>query len=316
MVAALLSSSWARSVPQLVATQGLLYAIGCSLVYTPTICYLDQWFVERKGFAFGMMYAGTGVGGVVLPFAFNAALSTFSFRTVLRAYGIFLFVALLPLQHYIRPRLPLQLSRATDLAFLRSPLIGLFQLGNIIQSLGFFLPPLFLPTSTTDLGYSTTMATLTVVLFNVASVVGCVILGAMIDKYDVTICIALSALGPALSVWVLWGTATNLGIIFTFCIAYGLFAGSFSATWPGIMRKVQGTWPNASGTMVFAFLAAGRGLGNVISGPVSSYLVNGKGSKTPMTGGYYGPYMPMVIFTGASALVGGLAAFSRVRRSA
>ncbi len=62
-VASLLGASFANTVPQLIGTQGVLYAIGGVLFYSPVIVYMDEWFITRKGLAYGVMWAGSGVGG-------------------------------------------------------------------------------------------------------------------------------------------------------------------------------------------------------------------------------------------------------------
>lgn len=60
MTISLVASSFASRVSHLILTQGVLYAIGGSMLYTPTVIFLDEWFIKRKGFAFGVMWAGTG----------------------------------------------------------------------------------------------------------------------------------------------------------------------------------------------------------------------------------------------------------------
>lgn len=49
-------SSLSTTVPHLIATQGVFYAIGGALCYSPTIGFMDEWFVKRKGLAFGTMW--------------------------------------------------------------------------------------------------------------------------------------------------------------------------------------------------------------------------------------------------------------------
>lgn len=49
-------SSLSTTVPQLIASQGVMYALGGALCYSPTITFLDEWFVQRKGLAFGIMW--------------------------------------------------------------------------------------------------------------------------------------------------------------------------------------------------------------------------------------------------------------------
>lgn len=56
MCLALGLSSFSTTTTHLIATQGILYAIGGSLAYSPCIIYMDEWFVKKKGLAFGIMW--------------------------------------------------------------------------------------------------------------------------------------------------------------------------------------------------------------------------------------------------------------------
>lgn len=56
MAAALIGASFANKVSDLILTQGILFAIGGSIVYFPVLVFVDEWFIEKKGFAFGIMW--------------------------------------------------------------------------------------------------------------------------------------------------------------------------------------------------------------------------------------------------------------------
>jgi MFS family permease len=56
MALSLVLASFAESVWQLILTQGVLYGIGGTILYSPTVLFLDEWFVQRKGFAYGLMW--------------------------------------------------------------------------------------------------------------------------------------------------------------------------------------------------------------------------------------------------------------------
>lgn len=56
MCLALGLSSLCNTVGGLIATQGVLYAVGGTLAYNPVILGVDEWFVQRKGVAFGAMW--------------------------------------------------------------------------------------------------------------------------------------------------------------------------------------------------------------------------------------------------------------------
>lgn len=114
MIIGLVASSFATRVSHLILTQGILYAIGGSMLYTPTIIFLDEWFIARKGFAFGVMWAGTGIdplvstfnprprlmmvgfSGVCIPFLMGWGLNHYSFNTMLRVWAIVLFLLVGP----------------------------------------------------------------------------------------------------------------------------------------------------------------------------------------------------------------------------
>lgn len=49
MVVSLIAASFCNSVSGLLATQGIMYALGALTVYYPSIKYIDEWFHARKG---------------------------------------------------------------------------------------------------------------------------------------------------------------------------------------------------------------------------------------------------------------------------
>ena len=72
----------------------------------------------------------------------------------------------------------------------------IYETGAILQAMGYFLPTIYLPSYAKTVGASSFEATLTVMLFNLASVFGCVIMGSMVDRYHATTCIMGSTMDP------------------------------------------------------------------------------------------------------------------------
>lgn len=58
MCLALALSSFATNTGHLIASQGVAYGIGASLAYAPTIVFMEDWFVRKRGLAFGIMWVG------------------------------------------------------------------------------------------------------------------------------------------------------------------------------------------------------------------------------------------------------------------
>ena len=85
---ALLTASLASHVSELILTQGALYGIGAAFVYNTFIFYLDEWFIERKGLAFGILWAGTGISGTIMPVLMDWALNEYGFRATLRGWAV------------------------------------------------------------------------------------------------------------------------------------------------------------------------------------------------------------------------------------
>jgi hypothetical protein len=192
-----------------------------------------------------------------------------------------------------------------------TPYFIILQACNVIESLGYFLPSVYLPLYAQNALQSSAFASaITVAAINGASVVGMICMGTLIDRFHVTTCILVSTIGSTLCVFLLWGLATNMSILYVFAITYGLFAGSWCSTWTGVIRDVQiRSGGKADVGLVFAFLEFGRGVGNVVSGPLSVALIGGSEGhvwKGEVKGGFGSQYGPLIAFTGVSAMLGGL----------
>ncbi|EQL00259.1 MFS monocarboxylate transporter [Ophiocordyceps sinensis CO18] len=320
MCSSLAASSWSTTPAHLIISQGVLYAIGGSISYCPCILYMDEWFVKRKGFAYGIMWSGTGLAGCALPLLLEHFLGRYGFRTTLRIWAVALLILTMPLAYFIKPRLPPTATthiKPFKMGFVLGRTFLLHQVANICQALGFFLPSIYLPTYARAIGASPLSSALTILLINVASVFGCAGMGSLTDHLHVTSCLLISAIGTTLGIFLLWGLATSLPVLFVFCVIYGLFAGSYSSAWAGIMRQISsepaksGRGPGGGGatfdpTMVLGILSTGRGIGSVVSGPLSQVLIKGMPWQGRAFGGYGTGYGPLIAFTGATAAMSGI----------
>lgn len=87
-VIGLLAASFCSTVPGLIGTQGAIFAIGGVLAYFPGVQLIDQWFVKRRATAFAIVWAGSPLTGVIIPFVMQWLLDTYGFRTALRVYAV------------------------------------------------------------------------------------------------------------------------------------------------------------------------------------------------------------------------------------
>lgn len=84
----LLASSFSTKVWHLLLTQGAMYGIAFVAVYFPMLSLFNEWFVEKRGLAYGILSAAGGSTGLGLPFLLNWGLDRYGYATTLRAYSI------------------------------------------------------------------------------------------------------------------------------------------------------------------------------------------------------------------------------------
>ncbi|XEV02000.1 hypothetical protein FSHL1_007287 [Fusarium sambucinum] len=318
-IISLTSSAFTSNVAGLIATQGVLYAIGCSLLFSPISLYMDEWFVERKGFAYGVMWSGKSFFGVALPFLFNFLLQRFGLKATLLSWTVASAAMTLPTLFFLKPRVEVNRDsrpRPISFAFMGLASFWMLQFGIVVQSLGYVMPSTYLASYANAIGLSSVTGPLLLALFSLASVPGSLIHGMLGDKVSSTKVILVSSLGSALPVFLLWGLNRHISTMVVFVILYGFFAGGFSATWSGALREVKGDNEFIDTSLVFGMLLGGRGLGFVVAGPLSGALISaGNSLASGDSLGYATKYGPMILCTGITAVLGAWAPICKIAKS-
>lgn len=242
-IAALLSGSFAKTIPALIGTHGILYVAGELILYLPLMSIINEYFVERRGLAFGIVTCSTGVTGVILPFISEQLLTKLGYVTTLRIWALILAVCSGPLLILLKPRvIATQSPDKISMASLRQPLFWLYSISNTAHSTAVFLPGIFLPQFAAALGLSPTIGALLLALLCTGQVAGQISFGFLSDrsaastpsriKIPLNILILIASLISALSAFILWGLATGLGCLIPFAIIFGFFANGYTALWP------------------------------------------------------------------------------------
>ncbi|KAG0368900.1 major facilitator superfamily domain-containing protein [Gamsiella multidivaricata] len=84
MGAALIGTSFSTQVWQLYIFQGILYGLGASLAFFPSLSLPSQWFKRRRGLATGVVVAGGGFGGLVISPVTTTLFSLIGYRWTVR----------------------------------------------------------------------------------------------------------------------------------------------------------------------------------------------------------------------------------------
>jgi MFS family permease len=203
-------------------------------------------------------------------------LEKYGFRTTLRVWAATVLILSSPLIYFLRPRLPISpisQSPRYRLSFLKTSSFWILQIGVITESLGYFIPSIYLPPFAASLGLSSSIGTLLVSLLNAAAVFSTIIMGMLCDRFHVTTVILVSTIGATISVFLLWGLSSALPLLVIFSIVYGFFAGGFVSTNAGVIKMVKLQDQSTDIGILIGIVSAGRGIGAVVAGPLSVALL-------------------------------------------
>ncbi|KLO11122.1 MFS general substrate transporter [Schizopora paradoxa] len=292
-------ASFVTKVTYLLLFQGIVFGIGGSLLYAPSTSYMMEWFVRRRGLASGIINAGTSVGGLALPPTLPKLIEKIGLSMTLRCLSLVFAITIL-VQSWLKPRLPESASRTAPQTresdhqitserpinsrskWLTNAPFQLALIATTVQGLAYFLPVLYLPSFASSLGLSPSSASLSVAFLNGSSILSRVALGVLSDKVSPFTLGMLCALGTALATFVLWGVvavqaASHFSGLLAFGVAYGALTGGWTSLMPGFIRPVAADDPQLA-TNLMGILYALRGVGNILSTPISSSLFDSSSS--------------------------------------
>ena len=305
-VLSLVAASFATTTGALILTQGVLYGLGELILYYPVISIINEWFVEKRGMAYGIQCCATGFSGIVFPFVLEILLKIYGFATTLRGISVFLALAAGSCLPLFKRRVPPIKDHAemekTNLSFLKKPIFYLYAASNLFQGLDFYLPLLFLPSYATSIGLSAEAGALLLAVASFAQVIGQVIFGYLSDgRIGLHTLLFVSPFISAIAAFTLWGFASSLPLLIMFSIVYGLFAEAYAALWARMCTRVSDN--PAAALASYSILSFEKGIGNVLSGPISAGLL----SQTVVLGSYgVSRYENLILFTGGCMLLSAL----------
>lgn len=245
---------------------------------------------------------------------------------------------------------PSSLATTSWRHLLRSPPFYLSIISNILFSLGYILPPTYLPiystlilenqnptTPTTNTTPSPILGPLLLALLSAPGVPAGIIFGLLSDglplhrgghPIGIRKVVGTSVGGGAIAALGLWGFAgKHVAGVVAFAVGFGFFAGGFSACWSGmtglirrdverrraargrdgISRSETEMAVNVDQGLMFGMFNGARGVGSVLGGLLGVQLLKDGGVGVEGTfGGFGSQYGGMILFTGCSALLGGL----------
>lgn len=300
-IAGLIAGSLADRLSTLIMTQGVMYGIGFIIFYYPILSMVDEFWVRRRGMAYGLLCSASGASGAVTPLVLQALLRRFGHRTTLRAVAVGLVVLTGPLIPLLKGRVGQKhnVSPRTDWSFLKKRLFWTYSVSNLLMGMGFFFPSLYLPSYASSIGLGVPKGALLLALMSISQVAGQFTFGYLSDKKLslnslITVCLLVAAIATLST----WGLARSLLSLIFFVLLYGFFGAGYTAMWARMVTAISEEL-SASQAM-FGLFCCGKGIGNILAGPIGAGLLRWSDDA----GGYgHGMYKAVVIFTGVCLLL-------------
>ncbi|KAM3443313.1 hypothetical protein MY4824_000616 [Beauveria thailandica] len=312
-ILSLVAGSFATTLEMLILTQGVAYGLGFLIFYYPILHMVSEYWVARRGMAFGILCGASGISGTAMPFVVQALLARYGYATTLRAVAGALVVLTGPVMPFLQRRVPPAAAHRhggggstptppaprIDWRFLRTELFWIYTLSNVLQGFGYFLPALYLPSYASALGLGERAGAVLLAVMSVAQVCGQFAFGYLSDRRISTSALASTAVAvAAVACLAMWQTARSLPVLVCFAVAYGFFASGYTAMWARMCTNVC-DGDGAAAPMVYGLLNFGKGLGNIFAGPIGGNLV-ARGASQFGAGAL--TYRWVVVFTGICML--------------
>lgn len=213
----------------------------------------------------------------------------------------------------MKNRLPISSSntlRPIDLSFMKHAPFWFFEVGNIMASMSYFLPQLWIPSFAISQDLPSFSGPLALSLLNVAACGGYLIQGTLVDRFHVTVAILVATVGSAVAIFLFWGLAASQPMLYVFAIVWGLSGGGFAGNWSGCAKAMRQSATHLDTGLVISLMCTGKGIASLVSGPISEKIL----SATQWHNGefaYGTQYGGIIIFAGITAMLGGTACIGR-----
>ncbi|TID19646.1 putative Mch2p [Venturia nashicola] len=338
VVTSSLGAAYSTTPAQIITTQGFLYGIGSGFLFAPSISFIDEWFLERRGLANGIFFGSNNVAAAALSPLFSYLLRRFGSRVVMIGWAVVsgscISVALL----FVRSRehRPMPAVQGASFAPYRRPLFWLLALSMLLQGLANFLPGVYLTSYATDLGVGHLGAAMLLSILSISGMIGQPLFGILMyvyvfqlallirlihtsDHCGICIPLLLSTLVSAFAVGVLWGFGRAYWMMVMFVILFGSFSFSFIVLRSHFALAIVGSRDSPSDELVVSgVLIAVRGVACVTSGFMGSAVAK-LGEDVKISHSYgAGRYKWLIVFIGvamAAAAIGALGVWHDKRDS-
>ncbi|KAK3109496.1 hypothetical protein LTR53_017197 [Teratosphaeriaceae sp. CCFEE 6253] len=231
---------------QFFLAQAVLMGMGMSFIAIPASGMVPRYFVRHRGVATGVSVAGSSLGGVLWPIAFDRMLHRdgIGFPWAMRIAGFVMIPLCVFCVLTVRPPVVVpkpvagerveeggvheaggEAEQKKDLRALRQPPFLLLCAGLFVGIFGFAIPLFYTSVYAVHIGLSASMAFYLVSILNGASLFGRILPGIVADRFGRFNMLALSMFAASLVVFC-WTAATSAAGLVVWAVAFGFSSGA------------------------------------------------------------------------------------------
>ncbi|KAI8074544.1 major facilitator superfamily domain-containing protein [Gongronella butleri] len=268
---ALILCSYATQLWHIYLAQGLLFGIGCGLLFSSSVALPAQFFSRNRAFAVGIAVSASGIGGVSLSPMTTHLIETLGYRQALRVLGAFGFglliiaTALAFSKH--RPTIKgSYFSSIIDTSIVNREFVILLVYG-FLATFGYLAPYFLAPQYATYLGYDIETGANMVSVMSGMNAVSRIICGFFADRLGKLNMLAGTSLAAGIFAMVMWQFSTSYNVYVGFCVLYGLTSSVFVSLLPAILADIVGVRKIQQGIgMAYSIAFFGSLVGPAIAG--------------------------------------------------
>ncbi|KAF2102037.1 putative MFS monocarboxylate transporter [Rhizodiscina lignyota] len=269
----LMMTSLCKEYYQFILAQGICSPLGASMIFYPAMSTVSTWFFKKRALAFGVVAAGSSIGGIILPIMVERLLPQVGFGWAMRIAAFLILFLLIIANLTVRSRIPSVPKPMTVTEFivpLRELPFLLTTIGCFLFFLGMFLPFNYLIVQAQLEGMSANLAGYLIAILNAVSFFGRVIPGYLADKvgrYNVIVVMCVFTFILDFAIWI---PAKSNAPIIVFAALYGFGSGAFVSMAPALVAQIS---PDVSKIGVrtgalFAIISIAALVGSPIGGAI------------------------------------------------
>ncbi|TFK64870.1 MFS general substrate transporter [Pluteus cervinus] len=267
----MLSFTKPQQIWQQYLTQAILFNLGATIGFFPSVAVIAHWFKKKVAWALGILVAGASVGGIVFPLLLHRLIPKIGFGWTIRIIALIVFCSFAIATLTIKSRRPTKpippLNKLLDFGAFRDPCYTALALGCWFSIFSLFNPYFYVGqySAVSDEGSNLRSYFLTIMC--TSSIIGRVLPGFFADvvgRYNV---ICITTLLSSVSILALWYTSSAGPSLAVFSALYGFASGPFFTLMPACVSQISPIEKVGSRIgMVFAFMSFGALTGTPLGG--------------------------------------------------